>query len=117
MTSRARCQACFFLRSAQRFFIISDRRFLPAGVSPRPRFVLEAVAAAALGGRPLRAVGACDSSRPIALPMRSISCLNSATIFSRSNIVPPAKLVHSRKLSNSTTLLSAIVGRKQNYEP
>jgi hypothetical protein len=27
----------FFLRSAQRFFIISDSRFLPSGVIPRPR--------------------------------------------------------------------------------
>jgi hypothetical protein len=28
----------FFLRSAQRFFIARDRRFLPSGVMP-PRFV------------------------------------------------------------------------------
>lgn len=91
MMASARGYACFFLRSAQRFFIISDKRFLPAGVSPRRRGPLAEVEAEAgvadFGGRPLRARGACDSSNPIALPMRSISCLNSATIFSRSNIV------------------------------
>jgi hypothetical protein len=80
---------CFFLRSAQRFFIISDKRFLPAGVSPRRLGLVEEEAAVVEPGRrPLRALVAPDcSSSPMALPILSISCLNSATIFSRSNIV------------------------------
>jgi len=39
--------ALFLRRSAQRFFISSDRRFLPAGVSPPPFFGARALAVGA----------------------------------------------------------------------
>jgi hypothetical protein len=71
----------FFLRSAQRFFIISDSRFLPAGVRPARFFLLEV---AACGAATLRFVPAAAVSDPSNAAMarlsRSLSLFNSATI-------------------------------------
>jgi hypothetical protein len=75
---------CFFLRSAQRFFIASDSRFLPSGVS-RPRRFLFLPAGAGFGPR-LAPAAAEPSSAAIALPIRSASRLKSATILSISKV-------------------------------
>jgi hypothetical protein len=75
----------FFLRSAQRRFIASDRRFLPAAVS-RPRFlpVVAGEDAAILAGPRL---GADPDNASIARPIRSLSDFKSAIIFSTSNVL------------------------------
>ena len=77
----------FFLRSAQRFFIISDSRFLPAGVRP-PRFFLREVAAC--GAATLRfapaAVVSGASNAAMARSSRSLSLFNSATIERMSKV-------------------------------
>jgi hypothetical protein len=71
------------LRAAQRFFIISDKRFLPSGVIP-PRLFLFAVG-------PLRvpfllvAAGPTPNRAEIARPSRSLSFFKSATIPLMSN--------------------------------
>jgi hypothetical protein len=70
----------FRRRSAQRFFIASDNRFLPSGVR-RPRRFLFAV----LPGFGPRLAGVPDAdpnSALIALPILSASRLKSATILS-----------------------------------
>ena len=87
---RAPCYELFFLRSAQRFFIAIDSRFLPAGVRP-PRlrffglvFVVEPL------GRPRRFFprpGMTDpTSASMARPSRSFSFVKSASNLSRSKI-------------------------------
>ena len=74
------------LLSAQRFFISSDNRFLPAAVRPRPRRATEPLSSRAAVFRAL--AGKLRSlSRSMAWFSRSRSCSSSATIFSRSKIV------------------------------
>ena len=70
-----------FLYSAQRFFIISDNRFLPAGVRRWRRFVFEAWrgAAALLLVRPPEAP--IPSNAAIARLSRPLSRFKSATIL------------------------------------
>jgi hypothetical protein len=77
-----------FLRSAQRFFIAIDRRFLPAGVKP-PRLRFFIVVPLGLPTRfflppPDKAAPADPSRALMARPSRSRSFAKSATIFSRS---------------------------------
>src|SRR6202167_599087 len=87
---RALCYDLFFLRSAQRFFIAIDNRFLPSGVRP-PRlrffgfvFVVEPL------GRPRRFLprpGNTDpTSASMAPPSRSLSFVKSASNISRSQV-------------------------------
>ena len=84
---RERFYELFFLRSAQRFFIASDSRFLPAGVRPA-RFLLLEVAAC--GVATLRFVPAASVSGPSNAAMarlsRSLSLFNSATIEGMSKV-------------------------------
>jgi len=82
----------FFLFSAHRFFIMSDNRFLPAGVRRSPFFLLRMarlgtalVLAAAFGDWP--------SSAAIAWLSRSLSRLSSATIL------PVSKMLSSGSLT------------------
>jgi hypothetical protein len=80
----------FFLRSAQRFFIISDSRFLPAGVRP-PRFFLREVpawAVATLRFAPTAVVSGA-SKAAMARSSRSLSLFNSATIERKSKVRSP----------------------------
>jgi hypothetical protein len=77
----------FFLRSAQRFFIAIDRRFLPAGVKPPLRFFI--VVPLGLPTRfflppPDKAAPADPSRAVMARPSLSRSLAKSATNFSRS---------------------------------
>lgn len=77
----------FFLRSAQRFFIAIDNRFLPSGVRP-PRLRLFDVVPLGLPARlflPPRDK-ADPKSAAIARPSLSLSSFNSATNLSRSKI-------------------------------
>src|SRR5271163_2846516 len=102
----ALCYELFFLRSAHRFFIAIDKRFLPAGVRP-PRlrffgfvFVVEPL------GRPRRFLprpGMTDPTRAsMAQPRRSFSFVKSASNLSRSKIHSFGALaVRSRRLSAS----------------
>jgi hypothetical protein len=78
----------FFLRSAQRFFIAIDRRFLPSGVRP-PRLRFFIVVPLGLPTRfflrpPDKAALADPSRAVMARPSLSRSLAKSATIFSRS---------------------------------
>ena len=77
----------FFLRSAQRFFIAIDSRFLPSGVKP-PRSRRFDVVPFGLPARLflLPPDKADSKSAAIARPSRSASSFNSATNFSRSKI-------------------------------
>jgi hypothetical protein len=82
----------FFLRSAHRFFIISDNRFLPARVRWSPFFLLRVTRL----GTALVLVadfGDWPSSTAIALLSRSLSLLSSATIL------PVSKMLSSGSLS------------------
>src|ERR1019366_21626 len=84
---RAVCYIPFFLRSAQRFFIAIDNRFLPSGVRP-PRLRFFDVVPF---GLPARAFlpppdKADPTSAAIARPSLSASSFNSATNLSRSKI-------------------------------
>src|SRR6266851_896715 len=88
------------LLSAQRFFISSDNRFLPAAVRRRPRRALEPWPLPAAVFRAL--VGKLRSfSRAMAWFSRSRSCSSSATIFSRSKIV-----LHGRRRRATEVYLS-----------
>lgn len=76
----------FILPSAQRFFIASESRLLPAGVSPpRLRFFVELPL-----GLPMRFLPAGDKPDPrsavIARLSRSRSFVKSETIFARSKV-------------------------------
>lgn len=77
----------FFLRSAQRFFIAIDNRFLPSGVRP-PRLRLFGVVPFGLPARVF--LPPPDKAEPtsaaIARPSLSASSFNSATNLSRSKI-------------------------------
>ena len=76
----------FFLRSAQRFFIASDNRFLPSAVRP-PRLLLLAMGAeAAAFAFEVAAGESVPSSAAMARLSRSFSLFNSATILSTSKI-------------------------------
>ena len=75
----------FFRRSAQRFFIASDNRFLPSAVR-RPRLLLFAVGAEAAAFPFEVAAGWVPSSAAMARLSRSLSLFNSATILSMSKI-------------------------------
>ena len=83
---RSRLYRPFFLYSAQRFFIASDNRFLPAAVR-RPRLLLFAVGAeAAAFSFEVAAGESVPSSAAMARLSRSLSLFNSATILSKSKI-------------------------------
>jgi len=73
--------ARFFFFSAQRFFIASDNRFLPAGVNP-----LRFGRTASLPGAALAALEPSPASRVMARSMRSRSLFSSARILARSNV-------------------------------
>ena len=77
------------MRSAQRFFIASDKRFLPAGVIPPRRFFL-LPGAEVLRALPLVHVAMLEEadsiSAAIALPIRSLSLSSSDTIFCMSKV-------------------------------
>ena len=76
------------MRSAQRFFMASDRRFLPAGVIPPRLFPVAdaAVLRATLLFRVVRLEEADSTSAAIALPIRSLSLSSSDTILSISKV-------------------------------
>jgi hypothetical protein len=80
------------LRSAQRFFIASESRLLPSGVSVPRFFAFIAVARGmptffSFGVR----VGFVPSNAAMARPILSLSCIKSAIILFRSKIrsLPP----------------------------
>ena len=73
--------ARFFFFSAQRFFIGSDNRFLPAGVNP-----LRFGRPASLPGAALAALEPTVASRVMARSMRSRSLFSSVRILARSNV-------------------------------
>ncbi len=75
-----------FLRSAQRFFIASDKRFLPFGVMPPRLFLLTPVRRRVPA--PLFLVPCCDdpTSATMAPVSRSLSSFKSATILCKSKI-------------------------------
>jgi hypothetical protein len=76
----------FFLRSAQRFFIAIDSRFLPAGVRP-PRLRFFEVVPLGLPTFFLPPPEKADpKSAEIARPSLSLSFAKSATNFSRSKV-------------------------------
>jgi len=71
----------FFLRSAQRFFIISDSRFLPAAVRPPRLFLRELGACRGVVLRLARAaVPSIPSKAAMARSIRSLSLFNSPNI-------------------------------------
>jgi hypothetical protein len=78
----------FFFRSAQRFFMASDIRFLPSGVIPPPFCPFDATCWAAAARTFLTTtfdeVG--PSSTEIARSSRPLSCFSSSTIFRVSNV-------------------------------
>ena len=76
----------FFLRSAQRFFIASDSRLLPSGVTP-PRFFPFNAGGGGVATPVLTARGEFDpSSTAMARLSLSLSCFKSATILCTSTI-------------------------------
>jgi hypothetical protein len=77
----------FFLRSAHLFFIISDNRFLPSDVRPRPPFLALTKVGAASLLEPVLAPSV-PSSAAIARLRRSLSFFNSDTIATMSTIPP-----------------------------
>jgi hypothetical protein len=81
----------FFRFSAQRFFIISDSRFLAAALMPPRRCPSDLPFPAAL----LRMLPEelIPLSEAMAWLMRSLSCSNSATILSISNAEPPGSFL------------------------
>src|SRR6202158_2470473 len=85
-SGRDRIYEPFFLRSAQRFFIASDSRLLPSGVSP-PRFFPFNAGGGGVATPVLTARGEFDlSSTAMARLSLSLSCFKSATILCRSTI-------------------------------
>jgi hypothetical protein len=80
-------QEPFFLRSAHRFFIASDSRFLPSGVIPLRLFSLDATGCGAVTLLFRVTQGEVDSSSAaIARSSRPLSCFNTSTILFVSKI-------------------------------
>jgi len=77
----------FLLRSAHLFFIISDNRFLPSDVRPRPPF-LALTKVGATSFLELVLAPSVPSSTAIARLRRSLSFFNSDTIAAMSTIPP-----------------------------
>jgi hypothetical protein len=95
----------FFLRSAQRFFMISDNRLRPAGVM-LPRLFMARAAVLEAGALSLTGAFAKSkpSNTPIARASRSLSVFSSVTIVFRFKLVSCHKSVWV-SLSAQPTLL------------
>src|SRR5260221_8933474 len=96
----------FLLRSAHLFFIISDNRFLPSDVRPRPPFLaLTKVGAASF--LELVLAPSVPSSAAIARLRRSLSFFNSDTIATMSTIPPVIRfLFWIESLPTGTLIIS-----------
>jgi hypothetical protein len=80
-----------FLAFSHRFFIKSDKRFLPSGVGP-VRFLFRRLTWPVAATLPASALGGWPSRAAIAWLNRSLSLFNSSTILSVSNM-PSCRLV------------------------
>jgi hypothetical protein len=103
----------FFLFSAHRFFIISDNRFLPAGVRRSPFFLLRV---ARFGTALVLAAdfGSCPSSAAMALLSRSLSLFSSATILPVSKVLSFGRC--SYKILSPLPLIPQTKGSTSSHE-